>query len=451
MPRPTTSSHVRRVLLALGAVLSVGALTSAGVGGPVPGPKPDPGPAPRTQADAPLPRLQTDGRFFTAGGKPFFWLGDTAWALLGKPDHDDVLRYLDTRAAQGYTVIQTVAIFPQAGSTKPISGDVSTASEHEDYWKRVDGIVDEAAKRGLYLAIHPVWGDKQTGKVVNEGNAEDYGRFLGKRYGARDNITWTLGGDHPADGEEKLWGALAKGLDAGGGTQLKTYHPQGDQTSAQWFAGSDWLDFNMLQGGHCLRYEKRQKLVEQTYGASPAKPFVDGEPIYEDHPYCWKPEKGFSTAQDVRRDAYWAVLGGAAGHTYGAHAVWQFSPGGKGSLGARGSWTDALQLPAGKEQMAHLRQLMTSLPFTKGVPAQDALTSDAGSGADRVVANRGSDGSYLLVYSPSGEKFTLDDAATKGLTRMQWFDPRSGTYRPATTGTEQRPPSADDWVLVARR
>lgn len=36
------------------------------------------------------------------------------------------------------------------------------------------------------------------------------------------NVTWTHGRDHPA-GEEQLWTKLAEGLDATGGTQIKTY------------------------------------------------------------------------------------------------------------------------------------------------------------------------------------------------------------------------------------
>lgn len=445
-----TPGQTRRVLRALGVATSLGVLAAAcvtGAGSPT-GPSEQESTPP---AAAGPPRLETDGRYFTAGGKPFFWLADTAWALLGKTDREEALRYLDTRAAQGYNVIQTVAIFPQAGTTRPVDGDVGSVAEHDEFWEYVDFVIDAAAERGLYLAIHPVWGDDQTGSVVDEGNAEAYGRFLGERYGNRDNVTWTLGGDHPADGEEQLWGNLAAGLDAGGATQLTTYHPQGGQSSAEWFADAEWLDFHMLQGGHCLRYEQRQELIESTYGASPAKPFVDGEPIYEDHPYCWEPERGYSTAQDVRRDAYWAVLGGAAGHTYGAHAVWQFNDGGSGALGARGSWVDALDLPGG-QQMVHLRDLMTSLPFTRGVPDQSVLESDAGSGEDRIVANRASDGSYLLVYTPSGRGFTLDPAAVAGLPRVQWFDPRTGTYRDARPGDEgYRPPTDEDWVLVARR
>ncbi|MEV1294545.1 glycoside hydrolase family 140 protein [Pseudonocardia sp. NPDC049635] len=436
---------VAGVLLAVGATGPTPSRTSSALESSLESSEQEPAPA----VPGP-PRMETDGRFFTAGGEPLFWLGDTAWALLGKLDRPDTVRYLDARSQQGYNVIQTVAIFPQAGATRPIRGDVSSAPDHDEFWDNVDFVIDAAAERGMYLAIHPVWGDKQTGSVVNEGNARAYGRFLGERFGDRDNVTWTLGGDHPAGGEERLWGNLAEGLREGGANQLTTYHPQGDQTSAQWFAGADWLDFHMIQGGHCLRYGVRQRLVETTYDARPVKPFIDGEPIYEDHPYCWKSDRGFSTAQDVRRDAWWAVLGGAAGHTYGAHSVWQFNDGGRGALGARGSWTDALRLPAGG-QMVHLRELMEALPFQLGVPDQSVITSETGSGKDRIVGNRASDGSYLLVYTPSGGGFTLDPAATEGLTTARWFDPRSGGFQDATPGERFEPPSGEDWLLVLTR
>ncbi|SFO40672.1 Protein of unknown function, partial [Pseudonocardia ammonioxydans] len=181
------------------------------------------------------PYLQVDGRFLTADGEPFFWLADTAWAMLGKLSEDEITEYLGTRAEQGFNVVQTVAMFPQAGAESP--GDtVDAAAENDEFWDRVEFAIDAAAERGMYLAIHPVWGDKQTGAAITESSARGYGEFLGERFGARDNVTWTLGGDHPADGEEQLWTELAEGLDDTGGTQLTTYHPRGDQSSAEWFA-----------------------------------------------------------------------------------------------------------------------------------------------------------------------------------------------------------------------
>lgn len=393
------------------------------------------------------PYLQVDGRFLAADGEPFFWLADTAWAMLGKLSTDEITDYLDTRAQQGFNVVQTVAMFPQAGAESP--GDtVDAAAENDEFWDRVEFAIDAAAEREMYLAIHPVWGDQQTGSAVTESSARGYGEFLGERFGDRDNVTWTLGGDHPADGEEQLWAELADGLDATGGTQIKTYHPRGDQSSAEWFADADWLDFHMIQGGHCLRYDVRADLVASTYGADPAKPFLDGEPIYEEHPYCWEPEQGFSTALDVRRDAYWSVLGGAAGHTYGHHAVWQFNDGGDGELGARGSWTEALEFPAG-EQMRHLRELMESLPFTRGEPDQSVLGSGPGSGAERVVANVASDGSYLLVYTPAGEEFSADASVVTGTPKAYWFNPRTGEFDTTKVTKKYSPPTSDeDWLLL---
>ena len=192
-----------------------------------------------------LPYLQVDGRFLIAGGEPFFWLADTAWAMLGKLSTDEITEYLDVRADQGFNVVQTVAMFPQAGADSP--GDtVEAAAQNDEYWDNVEFAIDAAAERGLYLAIHPVWGDQQTGSVIDEGSARGYGEFLGERFGAYDNVTWTLGGDHPADGEEQLWTELAEGLDETGGTQRKTYHPRGDQSSATWFADADFISISIV-------------------------------------------------------------------------------------------------------------------------------------------------------------------------------------------------------------
>jgi hypothetical protein len=39
------------------------------------------------------------GRYLVdADGKPFFWLGDTAWMLFQEPDREDAEHYLATRA-----------------------------------------------------------------------------------------------------------------------------------------------------------------------------------------------------------------------------------------------------------------------------------------------------------------------------------------------------------------
>jgi hypothetical protein len=88
-----------------------------------------------------MPYLQVDGRFLTAGGEPFFWLTDTAWAMRGKLG----THYLDVRAAHGFNVVQTVARFPRAESP----GDtVEAAAENDEYRATVEFAIAVAAARG---------------------------------------------------------------------------------------------------------------------------------------------------------------------------------------------------------------------------------------------------------------------------------------------------------------
>ena len=73
-------------------------------------------------AAEPLPKLKVseNKRFLvTADGKPFFYLGDTAWEIFHRLDRTDVDKYLAKRAKQGFNVVQAVAIAEFDGHTVP--------------------------------------------------------------------------------------------------------------------------------------------------------------------------------------------------------------------------------------------------------------------------------------------------------------------------------------------
>ena len=58
-----------------------------------------------------LLRVSDNRRFLvTDDGRPFFWLGDTAWELFHRLTREDAIRYLDNRARLRFTVIQAVAL-----------------------------------------------------------------------------------------------------------------------------------------------------------------------------------------------------------------------------------------------------------------------------------------------------------------------------------------------------
>ena len=51
----------------------------------------------------------------TADGRPFFWLGDTAWELFHRLSREEAERYLANRARRRFTVIQAVVLVTVAG------------------------------------------------------------------------------------------------------------------------------------------------------------------------------------------------------------------------------------------------------------------------------------------------------------------------------------------------
>ncbi|MDP9381019.1 MAG: glycoside hydrolase family 140 protein [Chloroflexota bacterium] len=403
---------------------------------------------------------------------PFFYLGDTGWALLQRLDRDEMDLYLRDRASKGYTVIQVMGISEFDGLTVPNRyGDVpfedlDPTRPTEGYFEHVDWVVDRAAELGLHIGLLPTWGDKVgplqwgTGpEVFTPENAAVYGEFLGERY--RDKpIIWVIGGDrNPTEPRHyATWRAMAEGVKRGdGGRHLMTFHPQGGSSSSAFFHDDPWLSFNMLQSGHARRNGANYEMIHQDYTRTPTKPCLDGEPCYEDHPVNWKPEGGYFAAYDVRKAAYWALFAGAHGHTYGCNGVFQFwKSGQEDRFGVLRPWQEAIELP-GAAQMQHARRLMESRPFLQRIPNQGLLASDPGKGTAYTAATRSDDGSYAFVYTASGQPFTvrLDQLSGAAVTAY-WYDPRQGTAErigefESRGDREFAPPSSgpdNDWVLV---
>jgi hypothetical protein len=101
------------------------------------------------------------------------------------------------------------------------------------------------------------------------------------------------------------------------------------------------------------RYTREQlELMEELSRAywsrcSPARPVLDGEPIYEDPPISFDAKRpGHSVAEDVRRPAYWDLFSGASGHTYGHPSVWQMWAPGRTSIDQPlMPWDEAIDQP----------------------------------------------------------------------------------------------------------
>ncbi|HMH21316.1 MAG TPA: glycoside hydrolase family 140 protein [Puia sp.] len=428
-------------------------------------------------------RLHTtsDGHYLQyEDGTPFFWLGDTGWEIFHRLTLPEITEYLDNRAAKGFNVIQAVALGEFDGLRRPNRygqtplQNLDPTRPNEDFFTIIDSTIKMALLRNLFIGLLPTWGDKVTphwgdGPVVfDSANAYIYGKWIGQRYKKYPNIIWILGGDRPAVKDSSdwrpVWRQMAKGIiDATDHHCLITYHPWGGSNStSQWIHNESWLDLNMFQSGHGSGHDVAcWELVTRDRALMPAKPTLDAEPNYEDHPVNpwpkWNTDNGRFRAYDVRKQCYRSVFAGACGVTYGHHAVWQFMSAREEAVNYpdRG-WINAMDRP-GAFQVGYLRRLMESRPMAGRVPDLSILMQGQGDKGQHIEAFRAADDSYAMIYLPVGKTVTIRTAIIRRQNIVAWwFNPRDASVQKAGTIENNAPHDftsptlgqENDWVLV---
>lgn len=429
-----------------------------------------------------LPRLRVSENqryLVTEDGQPFFWMADTAWELFHRCDELEAEFYLNKRADQGFNVIQAVALAeidglnsPNPYGERPLINNDPT-QPNPAYFEHVAAILKQAETKGMYVALLPTWGDKVFKKgwgvgpeIFNVKNAAVFGEWIGNQFKDYTNLIWVIGGDrNPREDSEdvEIWQAMAEGIaKAAGGNEklLMSFHPQptGPGGSSNWFHQDSWLDFNMHQTGHCANQPTYNK-ISHDYKLLPVKPTLDGEPLYEDHPNCFKPsELGYSSADDIRRIMYWNVFAGAFGQSYGCHAVWQmYTLDREGINKPLRPWKVALDLPMAR-QVKHLKNLMLSRPFLTRIPYQEMIVTAQEDDENYVIATKDAEGGYAMIYMPTGKQVTLNTTSLQTKTlKISWFDPRTGIFIDGGMASRspafvyKAPQSGEiglDWVMV---
>lgn len=432
----------------------------------------------------PVIKVSDNHRYFTADGKPFFWLGDTGWLLFSKLNREEAIQYLDTRQKQGFNVIQAMVVHSskevnaygdsaltnkKIAEPKVTPGNTYGKGKEYDYWDHIDWIISRAAERGLYIALVPVWGSVVKESHITQAQGKTYAEFLANRYKGYSNILWMNGGDVPGTDSLKTWKAIGSTIHQIDPTHLMTFHPRGRTQSSTWFHNEDWLAFNCFQSGHQtyaqdtakkdLNYgEDNWKYVNDDYAKTPVKPTLDAEPSYENIPYGLHDIKlPRWNAADVRRYGYWSVFAGGSGYTYGDNDVMQMHKAGEkmGSYGSVMPWTQAINMP-GANQMGYLKKLMLSRPYFDRVPDQSLIAAGQGERYDRLIATRGKN--YAFVYTYNGRDMQIDAGKLEGSkVKASWYNPRTGTTTAIGTFAKAKamkfnPPgekkNGNDWVLV---
>jgi hypothetical protein len=277
---------------------------------------------------------------------------------------------------------------------------------------------------------------------------------------------------------------MAEGISEGdNGRHLMTYHPRGGSSSHFWFHNSPWLDFNFYQSGHAKKFNEVYRFAQTLYLLKPVKPFIDGEPAYEDisvkfWDYLdWSDpmrvprgvldsshliqdrdffKEGFFDAYDMRIHAYWNLLAGACGYTYGNNAIWQmYKKGDSFAIPALYDWQESLDRP-GADDMRHVREIFEARSFARLIPDQSIIYGVNYEDENHIRSARAEDGSFLMVYLTKGQDVTINTGKLRDDNiEGWWFNPRNGERTPVEERiqgrTEFSPPTSgydNDWLLI---
>ncbi len=422
-------------------------------------------------------RISENGRFFVkADGTPFPWLADTVWTMPQRMKWDDVEYLMQKRKSQGFTVLQIVALDPErdvqmrtpAGDAALEDGDLDRLNEK--YFAYLDWILDKAEEYGFYVLLLPVWGQLVVGddwaggvfpKTVTEENAYGYGEWIGKRYREKSHILWCLGGDrqpvHKGVDYRNVWRRMAEGLakglldkdlkynekDPAWEELLLTYHAcheaeTGECSTLSYWDGDEeaWIRFVMLQSGHGL-LPKNYEIVAKEYENPHVRPVWDGEPAYEMMITTFPPvDESYHGTWMVRRRAYWSLLSGSFGHTYGHASVWCSIGEKERGIMTKYSWYEALQ-SEGSGQMKYLREIMEDLRLMTCLPASGIVDGQDGSEEmnRHVAVSEDAEGSFLGAYLPSGgsaafalEKLPVPLTLQEDCLYGWWWNPSEGKF-----------------------
>jgi hypothetical protein len=389
-------------------------------------------------------RVSDDRQYIvTENGQPFIWLGATAWEMIHRLNREEITWYLEDCASKGFTVIQTVVLAeldglntPNAYGDRPLTEN-DPSRFNEAYFNHVDFAIRKASELGLYIGLLPTWGDKFNKKwgvgpeIFTPSNAEIYGELIARRYLGFSNIIWILGGDRIPENETHslIVRAMAKGIRKIDTKHLITYHPWGGVIASQHF-DDPWLDLDMFQTTHDRR-ARDFEFVAKARTLSPGRPIINGEPRYENIPdrLDGQARFGWMDDSDVRSGAYWTMLSGAAGYTYGCNDIWQmYSSGRSPVILARTDWQQAVHLP-GSTQIFYMKKLITSFPWQEMKTDPSLLSGENPADSSYIVCSIGKKQDFILAYTPMGKPIKPDLSRLKCETVSAfWFNPRSGKF-----------------------
>ena len=346
-------------------------------------------------------KVSRNGRYLVdQRNVPFMIVGDSPQAMIGDLSLEEAdastspIAKLRASTPSGWICCASNYTGCQEGGTtfdgiEPFTtpGDLSTPNPA--YFERVDAMIRLAARAGIVLFLDPIETGGWLGVLRHNGvaKARAYGRFLGSEVQELPQ--------HRLVERQRL-----PHLEKSGGRRPRTRSCEGHSIGRPRAHPDVELDprpsspATIHGGGRCIgldaayTYFATYGEVLRAYNRKPPMPVYLAEASYE---FEKKSVIARGTPLNLRRQAYWSMLSGAAGQFYGNGYTWPFLDG----------WKDHLDTP-GSAQIGYLVKLFAPMRWFQLVPDQTHKVVTAGYGTFDLNKNVASSNYVTTASTPDG-------------------------------------------------
>lgn len=363
--------------------------------------------------------VSSNKRYLVRDGKPLLVVADTGWFVFGKRGLNGWEQYVNNRAAKGFTAIfaTTMDNFPSK-SGGPFQNSDDITKPNMSHWNALKSGIAYANSKGIVVFMTPCWmanDGRNWGTPLSKKSAahlQTYGKFLGNHFKSSSNVVWFMGGDanfskFSKNKVDHIINNIIKGIKSVDSSKLMSYHPNSKNSSAQWYHGASWLNFNQVHDG-TKTGGLIVGMVNTAYNKSPTKPVIVSETGYEER-------QGYSM-DAIRRTLYRSWFSGGFGVVYGHMLVYDPIAG--------PSWTSKMNAPGATQIGTYMSRLMKDQVWHSLKPDSSAV----GGGAGVLKMTNGS-GSRALSFFPTNSSVTVKLNWFKGKVKAQWFNTKTGQYK----------------------
>jgi hypothetical protein len=258
---------------------------------------------------------------------PFLMIGDSPQALIGNLSETEAATFIANRQAYGINALWINLLCNDSTGCKsdgttfdgiaPFTEPGNLSTPNFAYFRRADAMIRVAATYGMTVILDPIEtaGWLNILKANGVAGAFAYGQYLGQRYKEFPNLIW-MHTTTSSRGGIRCTTRWCKPSHEGSGNHLHSVELNFPTSGS--LDDPSWAPVIELNAAYTYYPTYAQVLKE--YNRADFKPVFLVEANYQ---FEHNPNTDGGSPRNLRQQAYWTMLSGAAGQLYGSLYTWQ--------------------------------------------------------------------------------------------------------------------------------